>query len=296
MEWNPEDVTGEKVRLVRSLGINRVSLGTQSFCPADLTYLKRTHTVQQSRAAIETVLQEGFSNISIDFIIGLPTQEPATLGRSFDILTRCDIPHVSAYILEDVDQSLQAGMDKASDLYLFTTETLARLGYQHYEVSNFCKPVREIHGGTYINKDINKEIRKINLNPKGAPSQAPSFSFHGRHNLRYWRNLPYIGVGVSASGFENGDDYRNVEDLETYFGKIEAGELPIEEREKRDPKIRRIAMGMRLLEGLPESCFDDKKKEVNYLLSGGFLIRRENNIAVAPDKILLLNEVLTHLI
>jgi len=260
IELNPEDVAPAKLKSLRNAGINRLSIGTQSFVPADLHYLKRTHSVQQSLAAVENALDAGFSNINIDFIISLPTQTKKTLANNLSILERINIPHISAYILEEVEEGEEKNLrDEA--LYFFTAAYLNSLGYIHYEVSNFSK--------------------------KGSQC---------RHNLKYWENKDYIGVGLSASGYENGLDYKNTANFEEYFEKVNAGCLPRAEVNRGDANFRGIVVGLRLLEGIPVTHFAKYPGELELLLSNGFLIRKGNNIAVAPGKILLLNEILTYFV
>lgn len=260
IEANPEDVTAEKLKAYKNTGINRISIGTQSFSPADLDYLKRNHSVRQSLAAVETALETGFSNINLDFIIGLPTQDKKNLEKNFAVLKTLNIPHISAYLLEDVEEGEEKNT-RDHELYFFTVRHLAGLGYTHYEVSNFSKP-----------------------------------GYQSRHNLKYWNNESYIGAGLSASGYENGTDYRNAASFNAYFKKINAGKLPHVERTRRTPTVRGIVMGLRLLEGIPDRCFEDFPGQTEFLLSNRFLVRRNNRIAVNPVKILLLNEILTYFI
>jgi oxygen-independent coproporphyrinogen-3 oxidase len=260
IELNPEDVTPAKLKALRNAGINRLSIGTQSFVPPDLHYLKRTHSVQQSLAAIENALDAGFTNINIDFIISLPTQTKKTLANNLYVLERINIPHISAYILEEVEDGEEKNIrDEA--LYFFTVDYLNSLGYIHYEVSNFSK--------------------------KGSQC---------RHNLKYWENKDYIGMGLSASGYENGLDYKNTENIDEYFEKVNAGCLPRAEVNRGDANFRGIVVGLRLLEGISVNHFKKYPGELELLLTNGFLIRKENKIAVAPEKILLLNEILTYFV
>lgn len=260
IELNPEDVTPAKLKAFRKVGINRLSIGTQSFVPGDLHYLKRTHNVQQSLTAIEKALDAGFTNINTDFIISLPTQNLETLANNLSVLEKYNIPHISAYILEEVEDGEEKNIrDEA--LYFFTVDYLNSLGYIHYEVSNFSK--------------------------KGCQC---------RHNLKYWKNKDYIGVGLSASGYENRLDYKNTENLEEYFAKINTGCLPRAEVNRGDANFRGIVVGLRLLEGIPVIHFAKYPGELELLLANGFLIRKGNKIAVAPEKILLLNEILTYFV
>jgi oxygen-independent coproporphyrinogen-3 oxidase len=100
IEMNPEDVSPGKLRSLKEMGVNRLSLGTQSFVQADLDYLRRTHRASQSRQAVQYALEAGFTNINLDFIISLPSQTRDTLRENFTVLNRFEIPHISAYLLE----------------------------------------------------------------------------------------------------------------------------------------------------------------------------------------------------
>jgi oxygen-independent coproporphyrinogen-3 oxidase len=261
IEVNPEDVGSETLKYYKENGINRVSIGVQSFMQGDMDYLERTHNAAQSVTTIENALRAGFTNINVDFIISLPTQTKKSLAENFLILDKYGIPHVSAYILEEVEEGEHKD-ERDNELYFFTRDYLNRLGYIHYEVSNFSKP-----------------------------------GFRARHNLKYWHNESYVGVGLSASGYEKGVDYMNTADLHEYFEKIAKGVLPhIEKLKPADPGLRRIVMGLRLLEGISIDCFGNYRKELEFLLSGGMLIRRDDRIALNPARLLLLNEILTYFV
>lgn len=258
LEVNPDDVDVSSLRMLKRAGINRLSIGTQSFLAGDLDYLKRTHSAGQSLSAVENALNEGFDNLNIDYIISLPGQTAESLRENFQLLERLPIPHISAYILEGVIEGEEKN-ERDHELYFFTKQQLNDLGYEHYEVSNYSKP--------------------------GSRS---------RHNLKYWTGKSYLAVGLSASGYEGGRDYKNVDDFDIYFQKIAEGSLPLQRMEPPDIDLRRIIMGLRLLEGIPVRYFESFGEPLNFLESNGILIRRKGNIAVEPEKILMLNEILTY--
>jgi oxygen-independent coproporphyrinogen-3 oxidase len=260
MEVNPEDVTENKLRCWKEMGINRLSIGTQSFAREDLNYLKKTHNVSQSIKAIENALKMGFSNINTDFIISLPTQTRETLKDNFSVLKNYNIPHVSAYLLEEDEESEEKSA-RDNDLYFFTRDFLSQLGYIHYEISNFSRP-----------------------------------EFQSGHNLKYWKNESYIGVGLSAAGYENGLDYKNTIDFDEYFEKINQRKLPQAEIDASGLNVRPIVMGLRLMGGISIDYFNDSREELGFLLSNGLLVRRGCRIALNPGKLLLLNEILTYFI
>lgn len=260
IEINPDDVDRDTLGAFKRCGFNRLSIGTQSFVQRDIDYLQRTHSAQQSLKAVETALESGFRNINVDYIIGLPTQAEETLKENIGRLSGFDIPHVSAYLLEDVEE----GDDKAirdNEHYYFVEELLEGMGYEHYEVSNFAKP-----------------------------------GYRSAHNLKYWLNHEYIGVGVSAARYEGGVDYKNTEKLEEYFEKIAVGQLPQGETDRRDKTVRAIVTGLRLLEGVPVGHFDEHAEAMGFLLAHGLLIHRGDRVAVNPRKLLMLNGILEYFV
>ena len=258
MEANPEDISVNKMRWWKKIGINRLSIGTQSFAAKDLNYLERTHNVDQSKKAIENALKIGFSNINADFIISLPTQTRKTLTDNLSVLKNYKIPHISIYLLEEVEDS-EEKTSRDNDLYFFTRDFLDQMGYTHYEISNFSRQ-----------------------------------GFQSRHNLKYWKNESYIGLGISASGYENGLDYKNTTDFNRYFESINNRMLPQAEINRTKRNVRSIVMGLRMTTGISVDYFKDFRDQLEFLLSNGFLLRQGSRIAVSPGKLLLLNEILTY--
>lgn len=257
IEANPEDVTYKKLNYIKKIGVNRLSIGIQSFVKKDLVFLKRNHNVKQSIQAIENALNAGFSNINLDFIIGLPVQTKKTLEHNFLKLKDFEIPHVSAYILEEVKKD-KYSENRDNELYFFTKNYLESIGYIHYEVSNFSK--------------------------KG---------FQSKHNLKYWKDKNYIGIGLSASSYENNIDYRNFDNFDNYFNKIENKKIPYKESKTIEHDKRRIITGLRMIDGISIENFKNHKNALNFLISNNFLVKKKSEVAVNPDKILVLNEILT---
>lgn len=259
LEANPEDLSLPLLKGFRSAGINRLSIGVQSFLERDLHCLKRTHGAAQAVRTAELAWDAGFTNISIDLIIGLETQSSKSMDLNFRTIKKLNPAHVSLYILEGVPRP--AADERDARLYFHCRNSLLSLGYEHYEVSNFCRP--------------------------GKAS---------RHNLKYWKNQPYIGLGPSAAGYLDGRDYRNHPDLMKYGASLEKGVPPEQKTALLQPALRRIITGLRLLDGIPAPAFKLFSTPTDFLLAEGFLVRRGNNIAVPADKILLLNEILGYFI
>ena len=256
LEVNPEDVTGSSLREFGSVGINRLSIGVQSFNPEDLSCLGRIHHAAQGRRVIEAARHEGFDNVSVDLIIGLPSQTPTLLDRNLRVLSEERPDHVSCYLLEGYPEVEVEG-DMAHDHYFRMRSGLLALGYSHYEVSNFSLPGRAC-----------------------------------RHNMGYWRNREYLAIGVSAAGFVNGVDYRNTASLRAYTTMLERNRLPENVLDAPVGRLRPIVMGLRLLDGISSEAFQGYENEVKALSEDGFLVERRGNIFVPPKHILLLNEIL----
>lgn len=172
-EANPDSVDARMLTHLRRAGFNRLSLGYQSACPAELTAIHRIHTREEADAAVQAARKAKFKNLSLDLIYGLPGQTMDSWQQSVEHILTLEPEHLSCYGLKveegtplarRVEQGEQLPDDDAqADLYLWTVERLAKAGYEQYEISNFSKP--------------------------GLPS---------RHNLRYWLTRPYIGFGPGA--------------------------------------------------------------------------------------------------
>lgn len=263
VECNPEDVTLPLLNDYRALGVNRLSIGTQSFVQEDLDALRRPHSVEQSYKAVALAKQAGFDNINIDYILSIPGQTAHSLKKNLRMVAQLNVPHVSAYLLEGVRVESDEEDERDAILYNLARLELERMGLHHYEVSNFAKPGRR-----------------------------------SRHNLKYWKNESYIGLGASASGFVAGRDYKNIDNLEKYLQSLHQGKRPESEIGTQNLDTRAIVMGLRLLEGLPEMAFNTPhhREALSFLLSNDMLERKGEQIAVPPRNILLLNEILGYFI
>ncbi len=175
IEVNPATVDGEKAKLFKTYGVNRISMGVQSFCDNELSLLGRIHTSADAESTYHLLRSCGFENISMDLMYALPNQTLSTLSASVEKILSLNPEHVSCYGLKFEEgtpfyDELTKGIlkecdeDTFADMYHYIREALSALGYKHYEISNFAKPQRE-----------------------------------SRHNLKYWQNGDYIGIGVAAS-------------------------------------------------------------------------------------------------
>lgn len=220
MELNPEHLEKKYLAELKKLGVNRLSLGCQSFDREILSAIGRKHTPQEVETAVKIALETGFENISLDFIYGLPNQTKEGFRKDLIKAKTLGIQHISLYGLK-IDEGCYfyknppqniADEDLQAEMYLAAIETLS--GFEHYEISNFAL--------------------------KG---------FESRHNLNYWNNENYYGFGAAAHGYENGERYSNHETLKDYINA--PLEKPYRHNLSAQEKLEEeIFLGFRRLEGI----------------------------------------------
>ena len=204
LEANPDDLTPEYVSMLRSLPVNRISMGIQTFQEETLKLLHRRHTAQQAIEAFKRCREAGFQNISIDLMYGLPGETLETWEQDLQQAVDLRPEHISAYhlIYEEGttlwnlrEQNKVEEAEEELSLTLFKTliERLTKAGYQHYEISNFCLP-----------------------------------GLHSRHNSSYWTGKKYLGCGPSAHSFDGISRQWNVSSLEKYLEGIRSNQLDFE--------------------------------------------------------------------
>lgn len=228
VEANPNDLDPEKVRCLKANGVTRVSLGVQSFQPAKLQRLERTHAPQHAIAGIERLLAEGFS-VGVDLIFGVAGDDQTSWSADLQQAVDLGVPHVSTYHLtiekgtpfwsrRERGQRLEVDEEIGAELYEMAIDRLTAAGFEHYEVSNFCRP--------------------------GHAS---------RHNIVYWTGEPYLGWGPGAASFCGGNRWKNHPSVAMYLRRLRAGESPIESRESLPPESsarERLVFGLRRLAGV----------------------------------------------
>jgi len=207
LEANPEDVTPEAVTSWHRSGVNRVSLGVQSFDDAVLKWMHRTHDSESARAAVRGVRDNGIENTSIDLIFAVPTFASRSWRNDLDIALTLDLPHVSVYGLTIEPHTplgrwvarrdaVEAPEEIFEREYLAADQVLAIAGYDHYEVSNYAKPGRQ-----------------------------------SAHNWAYWKRRPYVGVGPSAHEFDGSERRWNETAYAAWVTTVSRGDDPVEGRE-----------------------------------------------------------------
>ncbi|MSP11654.1 MAG: radical SAM family heme chaperone HemW [Chloroflexi bacterium] len=238
-EANPENLSLDYLLQLHAFGINRLSMGVQTFDDHLLHLLGRGHTATQAMEAFARARQSGFENLNLDLIYGLPGQTLAMWQLDLEIALDLQPEHISAYGLQvelhtPLEVMVRRGRvpaplpDLAADMYDYTCERLAQAGYQHYEISNWAKP-----------------------------------GYESRHNLTYWRNQPYVGLGPGAHGYDDHNRRYKIETrLRPYLASVQENRRPLAEVETLDLKTRvaeTAFLGLRLLqEGVDLTGFENR--------------------------------------
>jgi oxygen-independent coproporphyrinogen-3 oxidase len=274
IEAAPGTVTAERIDAWLEAGINRVSLGVQSFIRQELARTGRKHTAEIVAQDVALLRAHGIDNINIDLIAGLPGQTESSWAESLAATIRVDPPHVSVYMLEvDDDSRLGAEIllggkrygatdvpsdDRIADFYEAAVDRLRDNGIQRYEISNFARP--------------------------GAESI---------HNLKYWKREPYVGFGADAHSFDGTSRRQNAESARDYVERSERGESVRSEESSPDPGEEKFFVGLRLSEGVHADEADWRRfgPAFEYLLSTGVLERANGNIRLTPRGVMVSNEV-----
>ena len=217
MEANPGTVSYEDLVALRRIGINRLSYGVQSANTEELRMLERAHDFFVVIEAVRAARKAGFQNLNLDLIYGLPEQSLATWQTTVNRILALHPAHISAYALT-LEHGTPFGRwasrgilplpdpDLAAEMYEWLSETLEANGYGQYEISNWAKDTRN-EGGRQ--KDDTSSCFALH----------PS-SFQCRHNLQYWRGLPYLAFGAGAHGYASGYRYSNVLRIKTYIDRL----------------------------------------------------------------------------
>ena len=280
LEANPESVTLDRLRAFRALGINRLSLGVQSFRRAILETLGRAHSPEEARDAFRAARRAGFDNLSLDLMLALPGQDREGLEEDLRAAVDLAPDHLSAYLLEmDKETALRARIEKgelkpptedeAAEMYELTREVMGGSGLEQYEISSFARP-----------------------------------GFQCRHNLKYWTDRPFLGCGPSAWSYLDGRRFRVTRDLEGYLEAVRRGVLPDQEEDPVTPDLRfaeAVFAGLRLMEGIDLESLGrahgvadplaSRLPKLRELEEAGLLLRRGSRIRLTPRALPVANEV-----
>jgi len=284
LEANPGTVAHRKAIAYRRLGINRVSLGAQTFDDAALAAIGRDHTGDEVEASVASLRSEGIRNINLDLMLGLPNQDKRIWMSDLERTVRIGPTHVSVYMLDLDDHAplfhlIRRGRlrlpeeEEVADLYEQTCSYLSRAGYRRYEISNFALD-----------------------------------GFESRHNLKYWRRRTVLGFGVGSHSFDGMRRFANHAGLAPYLEAVESGRSPIEWQEALTP-VRclqeELFLGLRLAEGidwgqlLSQYGSDSGAKYSEALRSAelsGLLTRKGSRLSLTASGVLLSNELFQHFV
>jgi oxygen-independent coproporphyrinogen-3 oxidase len=274
IEAPPGCITPERAARWAAAGLNRVSLGVQSFVAAEAARTGRRHTAQTVAAEVAILRGEELGNFNIDLIAGLPGQTPASWRESLEWAARLEAPHVSVYMLE-VDEDSRLGREileggrrygaaqtptgeAAAGLYEEAVDYLERTGLRRYEISNFARP-----------------------------------GFESRHNLKYWRLEPYAGFGAGAHSFDGAVRSGNAELPDEYVSRYEKGQPATVSRVPARPEEEKFFVGMRLLEGVEPTAEEWARfgAAIRRLAEAGLVETGGGRLRLTGRGVLLSNEV-----
>ncbi|MEJ2642094.1 MAG: radical SAM family heme chaperone HemW [Desulfosarcinaceae bacterium] len=265
LEGNPESLDLARLAAYREAGVNRLSIGVQSFQSHNLRFLGRGHTASQSRAAVRDARAAGFTNIGLDLICGLPGQTKGDWQRDLEAAVAAEPEHLSCYLLT-FEPGTRFGIRRRrgtlkpladevqADLMMHTHRFLHAKGYAAYEISNFARRT-----------------------PPGGPD------LRSRHNRKYWMHTPYLGLGPAAHSFLPPVRSWNEKGLHRYLDRLAAGALPLADDERLTPQQERteaVYLGLRQTRGLDTREFRQRfgvdfadlfQNQLDALMEGGLL-------------------------
>ena len=283
VECNPGTVDGEKLKVMRDNGVNRLSFGLQAMQDETLKQLGRIHTVAEFLQSYRLAREAGFENINIDLIFALPDQRMETWHDTLNEVISLEPAHISAYnlVMEEATpfyEWWQAGElhlpteDTEADMFQYTIDTLTAHGYAHYEICNFAKP-----------------------------------DHFARHNLVYWNNQPCIGLGAGACGYVNGVRYTNIRGIAPYINKLSQRHKPITDTERMTghaEKSETLMLALRKREGISLEIYRNRFGEEINIAFGSLLKkwidmelleRTATHLRLTPRGLFLANEVFVEL-
>ena len=283
VEANPATIDDDKARLLVASGVTRVSMGAQSFFADELDTLERIHRVEDIAPSVEVLRRNGVSQINLDLIFGIPGQTLDTWSESLGRAVALEPDHLACYgltyepntrltALRDHQRIQPCDEDLEADMFLLTMDRLAQAGYTQYEISNYARP--------------------------GCRSA---------HNINYWRNGRYIGVGPSAAGFVNNRRYKNIADVAGYVRMIDAkghAEAETETLDRSAIFLETIMLQLRLTEGMSIHSFRERVgvdplelfgDTISRLVKGGLVAQDDDHIALTRQGQLVANTVIRDL-
>ena len=268
-ECNLDDITEEILYLLKLNGVNRLSIGIQSFNEDNLYFLNRKHTLEEAEEKMTLIRKLGFNNVNIDLMYALPTEDLSVLKKDLTMFLKLEPDHISTYSLMIEPHTMlyqkrikPISEDMDSLMYKTIIKTLEKKDYHHYEVSNFAKE-----------------------------------GYESKHNLTYWNNEEYYGFGLGASGYIDDIRYTNTKSLKNYLDGFYHGEQEI--LSLKDVMDNELMLGFRKCEGVSLEKFKRKFGKnmedcypIKPLLKNKDLKEEDEYIFIPKDKFYIMNEIL----
>ena len=280
LEANPDDLGPRDLEQLREDGVDRLSIGIQSFHPEDLVFLGRTHSVEDSVRTFRDARAAGFANISLDLLYGIPGSDRERLVESIRRTAGLGPEHISAYQLTresgtvmshrmekgEIDELTDA---QAQELFLFVREELAAAGFPQFEVSSYPR----------------------------------SPQFESRHNRKYWEGAPYLGLGPAAHSYRDPERSWNAAHIAQYLASMAAGGVPVGGKEILGPEqkaMERIFLGLRMARGLDLHAFERdfgwdlraaRRQEIGVIQEEGLAVMEEGRLRLTPRGLALADEI-----
>ena len=282
VEVNPDDVTHELIDTLVDMGVNRVSMGVQSFVDDELRLIRRRHDAQRAIDAVDVMRAHGIDNISIDLIYGIPGQTTDTWKLSVDKAIELNVQHISAYNLSYEAGTLlwrqrqQGELTEVDDetcvtMYLMLVNALKQAGFEHYEISNFALP-----------------------------------GFYSRHNSAYWNGTPYLGLGAAAHSYDGQVRRYNIADLQGYLHHIIDQDVAYQEEDLtiQEQYDETVMLALRTARGLDTAIIHDRYGQAAYdylmrqarpHIEAGRLSAQGGQLRLAPESVMVADDIISDL-
>lgn len=305
VECNPATVSLDKAKLLRSFGVNRISMGVQSLDEALLDRLGRVHSREMVFKSFDTLRQAGFDNLNIDLMFAIPGQTMDVWRTTLDEAIALGSEHLSSYeVIYEEDTPLYAQLnagefdvdeDLACDMFEELVQRSGAAGFRQYEIANFARDVRVSSPAPRPSEERAGE-RGFDLEKTTPPSHDPLLpALACKHNVNYWRGGDYYGLGPSATGYVRGARTKNWANTQLYCEQLEKGNRAFESREEFPPLKRAgetAAFGLRMNAGWPFAEFQrvtgldlrqDWNTDMDSLVQKGWALRSPDRFQLTPQ-------------
>lgn len=268
LEANPDDLKADKLKALRNTPVNRFSIGIQSFYDEDLIWMNRVHRGQEAESSVKRAQDAGFENITVDLIYGYPMLSDTKWKHNLDKVFELNVPHVSSYsmtvepqtaLAAFINKKKQPPMNEQQSAEQFTVlmDAMQTHGFEHYEISNFCKP-----------------------------------EHYSRHNSNYWKGVKYLGIGPSAHSYNGDTRTWNIANNAKYIQSLENNKIPAETEELTEENrlneyimtsLRTIwGLDLDKLNRIARGASDELLKEASEFFEREWIIQKENTIYLTP--------------